>query len=120
MEKRKYHRISFNVPVILKKNDQQWETEVIDISLKGLLVKNPQKVAFKNEELISVEFILTDNKTKVSLDATVAHIEDNSIGFNMETISLESFTHLKRILELNSADETLLQRELATLILNQD
>ena len=48
--------------------------------------------------------------------ASVAHIDDKTIGFTCENIDLESISHLKRLVELNLGDKALLHRELASLI----
>jgi len=46
----------------------------------------------------------------------IRHIEENHIGLKCHSIDIDSITHLKRLVELNLADETLLHRELETLI----
>ena len=46
----------------------------------------------------------------------VSHIKANHIGLKCHYIDIDSITHLKRLIELNLADDELLHRELAMLI----
>ncbi len=41
-EKRRFHRISFDAECELHWQDEVWVSEVLDISLKGVLVKRPE------------------------------------------------------------------------------
>ena len=43
-------------------------------------------------------------------------MDTQSIGFHCQLIDLDSITHLKRLVELNLADEGLLHRELSALL----
>jgi hypothetical protein len=50
------------------------------------------------------------------MQASVANITDQLVGFECQAIDLDSITHLKRLVELNLGDEGLLHRELITLL----
>ena len=52
----------------------------------------------------------------VQMDVHLAHDDHQQLGFECENIELESVTHLRRLIELNLADEEELERELAALI----
>jgi hypothetical protein len=49
------------------------------------------------------------------MDVSVAHVEDQHIGFRCEHIDLDSITHLRRLVELNVGDTDILYRELSAL-----
>ena len=51
----------------------------------------------------------------IRMDVTVAHVEDQHIGFRCEHIDLDSITHLRRLVELNVGDIDILNRELSAL-----
>ncbi|MGD8812527.1 MAG: PilZ domain-containing protein, partial [Thioalkalispiraceae bacterium] len=57
-----------------------------------------------------------ESSVKLAMDASVAHIEKDRIGFKCENMDLDTATHLHRLVELNLGDETLLERDLAELI----
>jgi hypothetical protein len=44
------------------------------------------------------------------------HVEPHRLGFQCRYIDLESASHLKRLVELNLGDPTLLEREFAHLL----
>jgi hypothetical protein len=46
----------------------------------------------------------------------VMHVEGRHVGLRCESIDLDSITHLRRLVELNSGDPGLLDRELGSLM----
>ena len=49
------------------------------------------------------------------MHALCAHIEADRVGFLCDEIDMDSISLLKRLVEWNTGDESLLQRELAAL-----
>ena len=54
--------------------------------------------------------------TTISMWGTVVHIDDQQIGLRCDSIDLDSITHLRRLVELNSGDPAELEREISALI----
>jgi hypothetical protein len=50
------------------------------------------------------------------MNTRVAHLENTHVGLRCESIDLDSMAHLRRLLELNSGDPELVERELSALI----
>ncbi|QSP96097.1 PilZ domain-containing protein [Marinobacter salinisoli] len=115
-EKRRFHRIEFDAPCELHWQDQVWETQVLDISLKGVLVVRPDAWDVPLKEPCEVVVHLNDNETGIVMAVALRHIEPHRLGFKCEYIDLESASHLKRLVELNLGDQALLEREFAHLI----
>lgn len=115
-EKRRFHRIGFDAQCELHWQEEVWTSEVLDISLKGLLVKRPPgwRVPLKNP--CEVVIHLDDNETGIVMAVELRHVEDHRLGFKCQYIDLESATHLRRLVELNLGDQALLEREFAHLI----
>lgn len=111
---RAFSRISFDAKSIIIGTDQQWETDLLDISLKGALVQRPPSWDFALETSFRLDIQLSED-TIIHMDATVSHVEDDHIGFCCDHIDLESITHLRRIVELNMGNDDLLHRELLAL-----
>ena len=44
------------------------------------------------------------------------HVEGHHVGLRCESIDLDSITHLRRLVEMNSGDSTILDREFASLV----
>ena len=112
---RKFSRISFNTPARLQVAGGEPLVEVIDISLKGALVRpvGDLVLAIGSPAVLNVR--LDDGETLIRMVATVVHHEAGRYGLVCTEIDLDSVTHLRRLVELNLGDETLLERELAIL-----
>ena len=115
-EKRRFHRISFDAECELHWQDEVWVSEVLDISLKGVLVKRPEKWNVPLKQPCEVIIHLDDHETGIVMAVELRHIEEQRLGFKCQYIDLESATHLKRLVERNLGDQALLEREFAHLI----
>jgi hypothetical protein len=54
--------------------------------------------------------------TVITMWATAMHVEERHVGLRCDNIDLDSITHLRRLVELNSGDPAILERELGSLI----
>jgi len=115
-EKRRFHRISFDADCELHCRESVWLSEVLDISLKGVLVKRPANWDGPLNEPCEVVILLDDQETGIVMAVELRHIEAHRLGFKCQYIDLESASHLKRLVELNLGDHALLDREFAHLI----
>jgi hypothetical protein len=113
-ERRRFHRIGFDAPTIIKQGSDTWVTQSQDISLKGLLVHKPDGWSSRSSDDYEARVDLGGD-TEVVLQLTLRHADDRSLGFVCHHIDLESVSHLRRLVELNLGDEALLERELAAL-----
>lgn len=113
-ERRRFHRFDFEARAKLYSGHRQWETELIDISLKGVLLRRPGGFTGEPGELFRVEIHL-EGSVVISMSVTAAHSTGDRIGFACERIDMDSFSHLKRLIELNLGDPSLLTRELSAL-----
>jgi hypothetical protein len=117
-ERRRFSRIPFHIEANLHSdNDGNYTAcEVIDISLNGLLIVKPKGWTANSSVHFNVELLLENTPTIIYMDTAVAHIDDTTVGFICKHIDLASISHIKRLVELNLGDDTLLQRELSALI----
>lgn len=113
--RRQFWRAHFHSPVQLALHGKVTEAELYDISLKGALVKVPPGWAGKQGDRCQLRLSLGTQAT-ISMSADVMHLAGQRVGFECERIDLDSVTHLRRLVELNSGDAALLDRELASLI----
>ncbi len=114
-ERRRFTRIPFEASVHLSSRKGDWTGKLLDISLKGVLITRPHHWKQQPGERFLLEVLAPGNAFEIRMDATVAHTEDDEVGFRCEGIDLDSMTHLRRLIELNTGDEELLNRELALL-----
>lgn len=115
MDKRKFQRVSFHAKANLQFGGQTWPTEVLDLSLKGALVERPQAWDEATRSTGMLFIHLHDSDTEIAMQVHISHQEQNHIGLACDFIDIDSITHLRRLVELNLGDSTLLERELDAL-----
>lgn len=114
-DRRRFSRILFDAPCELHQGDQQWRTEVQDISLKGILVRKPDNWNGDLKRPFEVVIHLAEQGVAIVMALQLKHTAETQLGFLCQYIDLESASHLKRLVELNLGDATLLGRELMAL-----
>lgn len=114
-DRRSFSRISFDSQTRITQNDKSWAVELIDISLKGLLVAQPEDWSDADTEQAFEVIIQLDGDYHIAMQVEWRHSEDQHMGFQCTTIDIDSIVHLRRIVELNLSDTALLERELAAL-----
>ena len=117
-DKRHFTRISFNATALVTnpESGQQWMCELSDISLKGVLIARPDEWQSENTQNFTIKIQLAGEEIEINLDVTAVHTSENTVGFKVEHMDIDSATHLHRLIELNLGDESLLEREIAELI----
>ncbi|WP_095057193.1 PilZ domain-containing protein [Pseudomonas sp. Irchel s3f7] len=114
-DRRRFKRIAFDARTELSQGEHIWPVKLIDVSLKGLLIKRPEPWLGNDEQDFSVDIHLSED-INIFMDVHLTHEEHGQIGFVCRHISLESIERLRRLIELNLADEQALERELGELI----
>ena len=116
-ERRVFSRIPFSGKVTVVRDQAQWVTDLMDISMKGVLVSRPDDWPAETGGEFHLMLSLDDrNRFTIAMDASLVHASEDSLGFCCDHIDLESMTHLRRLLELNLGDEERINRELSALI----
>lgn len=113
-EQRHFSRIPFDAAVLVEANGEQRRGELLDLSLKGALVKLEAQHALTPGTNATLHIRLSDEQG-IDMQTTVAHVEGRHTGFRCDHIDVDSITHLARIVELNTGDPELLHRELSAL-----
>lgn len=111
---RRFSRIPFDVSATLKDEHHSWETDLLDISLHGALIKTPEAFDATAAQCYQLAVHL-EGGPDIRMDVEVAHQENDELGLNCKDIDVDSITHLRRLVELNLGDPELLERELSAL-----
>jgi len=114
-DKRQFTRITFDSPVYLSKDAATWQSELVDISLNGVLIVKPATWNGAVGDLFKLTLDLNESDIEIRMEVEVAHLENNHIGFHCKHIDLDSITHLRRLVELNVGNTEILNRELSAL-----
>lgn len=111
--RRQFSRIHFTTPGRLFYPGGDCSVEVQDLSLKGALIKSEAPLGLQAEQRCTLRVVLGANGEGIRMEARVVHESPNrELGLRCVDIDLDSITHLRRLVELNLGDESLLNREL--------
>jgi hypothetical protein len=114
-DRRRFKRIAFDARTELSQGEHRWPVQLIDLSLKGLLIQRPEPWQGDETQPFAADIHLSDD-VDVRMDVQLTRKDYGQLGFVCLHIDLESVEHLRRLIELNLADEAELERELGALI----
>lgn len=114
-DRRRFRRIAFDARTTIAQDGWNWPVQLVDLSLKGLLVQRPDDWQGNRAEAFDVDIRL-DPQAHIKMQVKLAHDEHGQLGFVCEHIDLESISHLRRLIELNLGDQEELERELGALL----
>lgn len=111
---RRFRRFDFQGQARLYSSGKMWDTEVIDVSLRGALVVRPADFDGRVGANYRLELRL-QGRAVISMGVSAANISADRIGLKCERLDWDSFLHLKRMIELNLGNPEELNRELSQL-----
>lgn len=114
-ERRTFTRIHFDGQTSLHQNEQQWAVKLIDLSLKGLLVEQVETSWNVDLDQPLDAHIKLDDDTEIVMIVNWRHSDNGQIGFECKNIDIDSIAHLRKLVELNLGNTSLLERELSAL-----
>jgi hypothetical protein len=115
-ERRHFARVGFDAPAELATAHERFDVKVIDLSFKGALVRVPGQARLKPGTLCGLNVALADTGSSITMSTEVAHVEGSNLGLLCKGIDIDSITHLRRLIEFQLGDPSLLERELKALV----
>jgi len=116
VERRDFSRIALRRPAALRLGRQSIPSELIDISLRGALVRVSSVPVAVEGQGCDLLVQLDQGPATILMRGEVAHCSENEVGVRCLELDLESAAHLRRLVEVNLGSEQLLDRELAALV----
>lgn len=114
-DRRRFKRIAFDARTELSQGPNRWSVQLLDLSLKGLLIQRPEPWGGDASQSFAADIHLGNN-ADVRMEVQLAHDDHGQLGFVCVHIDLASIEHLRRLIELNLGDPEELERELGALI----
>ena len=103
-ERRKCTRVLFENTCFLTGNDRRVPAVLTDISMKGALVEPEDLSLYDAGGLCDLEVSLGGSSLTLNMQAKMVHCDDAHIGIHFIHTDLDSLTHLRKIIELNTGD----------------
>jgi hypothetical protein len=116
MERRRFSRIPFQAEAEVTLLGNTYNATLLDLSLKGILLNLPQSILVEPQSQIKVAFQLPQSDVAIAIDTVLVKQTDHQLHCKVTQIDVDSLSHIKRLIELNLADEALLEREIGQLI----
>ncbi len=113
--RRQFSRIRFETDARLFLPTGEVVVEVLDLSLKGALIKPGEPIFANVGSKCTLKIRLDEVGTVIRMDCTIVHRRGSLVGLICREIDLDSITHLRRLVALNLGDEALLEREFGLL-----
>lgn len=118
--RRRFSRIAFTAQTEILQDSNRWPCELLDLSLKGLLVSKPEHIQINPENICQIIITLAD-EARICMHAKLTREEvsldgQSHLGFSCEEIDVDSISHLRRLVELNLGNPEASNRELFELI----
>lgn len=119
MNNRHFRRIPFEAEVTLNSGQNSWSGELLDVAMKGAMVgidEEPALLSLGNRYSLCISL----PGTPISLDfqAELVHFEESRYGFKFISENLETLTHLRKLIELNTGDAEATRSELSSWLSN--
>lgn len=113
--RRQFSRIRFESEARLFLPTGEYPVEVLDLSLKGALIRPTGQVFANLGSKCTLRIRLDESGATIRMECTLVHSQSGLWGLACREIDLDSITHLRRLVALNLGDETLLEREFGLL-----
>lgn len=120
-DQRVFSRINFVTNVVVLLSGTAYCSGLIDLSLKGALVSQPDNWVGRVGDQVALTIELAepaceaDEASYICFNGTVVHSESERIGIRCDDIDIDSATALRRVLALNVGDADQINRELSQL-----
>ena len=98
----------------MQSGDQEWSCNLLDISLKGMLVEPPENLDINLNNPCGMALFLGED-ISIHARVNITHTTDGNWGLKWLQIDVNSLQHLRRLIELNASNPAMLTRELSEL-----
>jgi hypothetical protein len=101
MEKRSFARIPFKTKAIVRHKDSTVIGIVENLSLAGIFLKTPEKLALKRVVKIELLFTGTSSEISILLNGKISRHENIGMGIEFKNMDIDAFYHLRNLISYN-------------------
>jgi hypothetical protein len=98
----------------MQSGDHEWSCNLLDISLKGMLVEPPESIDIDISNPCGMALFLGDD-VSIHARVSITHTSNGNWGLKWLQIDVKSLQHLRRLIEVNANNPEMLNRELSEL-----
>lgn len=109
-ERRQVHRIPFNAEILMQSGDEEWTCNLLDVSLKGMLVEPPRNLKINPNNPCAIALFLSD-EVIINARVRIKHTDNDYWGLEYINIDTESLNHLQQLLNAKLKDAGLINRD---------
>ena len=113
MNNRHFRRIPFEAEVTLSSGQNIWTGELLDVAMKGAMVGTDTSLPLSLGAKYSLCISLPGTPISLDFQAELVHSEESCYGFKFISENLETLTHLRKLIELNTGDAEATRSELS-------
>jgi len=110
-DRRTFRRVTFEAHSQLDSGGDSYSCELLDISLRGALLRCENEIPIS--ETAQLRIYLPSTEITLTFDVELVHSKDSYYGYRFLGSDIESISHLRRLLELNSKDNEGIEGEIA-------
>ena len=112
MAERRFQRVPFQAETRVASGGSSWGCALLNIALKGALVEGD--LPLEPGALCDITVTLPGTAISLGFKSELVHHANSQYGFRFLDIDLETLTHLRKLLELNTGDADCVRGELMT------
>jgi hypothetical protein len=113
-QRRAFTHIFFDAEAVVIQGDHIWPVHLVDISLRGVLIKILPGQMLRDADQLDVSIHLGGG-IEICMSVHIFSQQGDHVRLACDHIDIDSMTHLRRLVELNVGASSLLERELHTL-----
>jgi hypothetical protein len=110
-ERRKNSRVGFTttIQILLEADGETINLEASsrDLSLKGIFVITEKKFSSGTKCTITVYLTGTIDKIELLMKGTIVRVTDNGMGIGFDSMDVDTYSHLKNIVQYNTIDKSI-------------
>lgn len=115
-ERRKFSRVVLDWPVEVVYLDKSWPALLVDLSFRGALL-NCEHLGLDPDTRVHLHIHIPQSQLDLELEAHVVRACGPIYALRLDAMDIESMSEVRRVIELNLGDDSLLQREMEQLLM---